>query len=79
MAVKLGGQLRSLREDRNGADYRMDDVQFETCVNAQLRVSIATGVIAAIDALFADPNRSNMRRLLRPKARAMGLDVVGFD
>ena len=79
MAIELGGQLRSLREDRNGSDYRMNDLQFQSATNAQLRIKIAEGIIASVDALATEPDRTNMRKLLRPKPRQLGLDVVGND
>lgn len=79
VAIDLGGLLRSLREERNGADYRMTDLRFEDQDIAALRIAIAEQILAGIDSMLREPDYSNIRRLLRPKARSLGLNVVGSD
>lgn len=78
-AIALGGILRSLRLDRNNADYSMTDQTLESAVNANLRIKIAESILASVDSMLIDPDQSNLRRLLRPKARSMGVNVVGSD
>ncbi len=78
-AAKLGSTLLSLREDRNCADYALSDPAFEDSTNANIRIKIAEATLASVDALSLEPEKTNMRRLLRLKARQMGVNVVGND
>ena len=64
--------MLSLRGDRNGADYDMDDRRFEHEANARMRIQIAAEIIASVDSLHAEPN---VVAILRPTARALGLAV----
>lgn len=77
VATKVGRQLRSLRDDRNAADYDMSDTLFEDQVSVSDRVIIAERIIALIDSVAAQPSDyRNLCKLLAASAKKLGLHVV---
>jgi uncharacterized protein (UPF0332 family) len=75
--IDISTKLRSLRSDRNCADYQMSDAKFEKEENVRHRIEDAEEIIALIDALR--PDHTTIRKALRPQARLMGLNVTGVD
>lgn len=73
VATTVSGKLRSFRDDRNCADYDMNDSKFEATRNVELRLALAKEILAEIDTLAAEPN---VRRILQAQARALGLLVT---
>lgn len=51
------------------------DGRFEISKNVQQRIKAASQIISSVDALLADPDHSNLRAILRLRARSLGLLV----
>jgi hypothetical protein len=75
LAQVIAAQLQSLREDRNCADYEMDDHSLQSTASVELRIRVARQVIAGIDALLSDPERANIQTILRVHAKVLGMHV----
>jgi hypothetical protein len=69
--------LRSLRDDRNAADYDLDDLLLEDSLNVAIRLKAAEQIVSSIDAIAAEHSESaSLCAILKARARALGLHVV---
>jgi uncharacterized protein (UPF0332 family) len=76
-AVLVGRKLRSLRDDRNTADYELDDPVLEDSLNVAIRLRAAEQIVNSIDAIVAEHSESaSLCAILRGRARSLGLRVV---
>lgn len=68
-AGKASGQLRSLRDRRNEADYDLESSEFSTKASSIASVRVATEIVDLVQRCQAGPSATEIRQKVRAYAR----------